>query len=135
MVPKKVQKFVKLRFALAINKLQVAKILIKEKQYRDAVSRSYYAMFYAAKAVILLKNYKKRDPSTHKGVRILFSKYFIKTKLIENTFSKMLRAVEEARFDADYGEKVKIYKKNAKEALDLAKKFVEKMHKVSKTLL
>lgn len=131
MVPKEVQKFVELRFKLAKDKIETAHLLCKEGKYRDAVSRAYYAMFYAAKAVILLKNYKYRDPKTHKGVKTLLSKYFIQTKEIEQTFGKMFSTVERARTDADYKETVKITKEDARKAVELTEKFVKKMNEVA----
>ena len=126
MVPKKVQEFVKLRFVLAKDKLHSAELLFKEGQYRDAVSRAYYSMFYAAKAVILLKHYKESDPKTHQGVKVLFNKYFVQTEILGKNFSKMFQIVEEARNDADYKEKADIRKEDAQEITDLAANFSRK---------
>lgn len=126
------QKFIKLRFALARDKIKSACILFKQEQYRDAVSRAYYAMYYAAKALLLTKDV---DPKTHKGVGVLLSKYFVKTKVIDQTFNKMFSTAERARTDADYKEEVKITKEDAQKAIDLAEKFVKKMQEVTKQYL
>lgn len=125
----------KLRLALAKDKLHSARLLLKEGQYRDAISRAYYAMFYAARAVILLKHYRERDPKSHQGVKTLFNKYFIKTEIVEKSFSKMFQIAEEARQDADYKEKARIEKKDAQEIVDMAEQFVKKMGAVAKEYL
>ena len=36
--------------------LNSSKILLDERDYESSVSRAYYAMFYAAEAVLLTKN-------------------------------------------------------------------------------
>lgn len=52
-------------FELAKEKLEAAKYLLKGKFYRDSASRAYYAMFHAAKSVLLLKGL---EPKTHRGL-------------------------------------------------------------------
>jgi len=49
----------------AHEKLKAAKVLFERKFYSDAVSRAYYAMFYAARALLSEKNIY---PKTHRGV-------------------------------------------------------------------
>lgn len=58
-------------------KLHAAKYLLKGKYYNDAVSRAYYSMFYAAKALLSTRDIY---PKGHKGV-------VIKTDSGENTVS------------------------------------------------
>ena len=45
--------------------LRSAEILLKEGDYESSVSRTYYAMFYCAQAMLLTKNLSF---SSHKGV-------------------------------------------------------------------
>ena len=40
--------YVKLRLKLARGKLRVARLLHKNEEYRDAISRTYYSIYYAA---------------------------------------------------------------------------------------
>jgi uncharacterized protein (UPF0332 family) len=56
--------------------IKSAEKLIKEKDYESAVSRTYYAMFYATEAILLTKGLSF---SSHKGVISAFGKYFVKT--------------------------------------------------------
>ena len=46
-------------------KLEVAKILFENQAYGDAVSRAYYGMYNAARALLFVKDSK---PKTHAGV-------------------------------------------------------------------
>src|SRR3989338_4439790 len=66
------KEYVKLRMRLARDKIRVAKILFKNSEYRDVISRAYYAIYYAAKAFLLSHG---EDPSSHKGVDILFHRF------------------------------------------------------------
>ena len=42
------------RLAMADEKLNSAKILLEYKSYKDSISRSYYAMFTAVRAILAL---------------------------------------------------------------------------------
>ena len=47
---------VKLQLEKAAERLEAANYLLKGRYYEDAVSRAYYSMYYAAKAILTLKN-------------------------------------------------------------------------------
>ena len=68
------------RLTDAKEKLASAKILLKEKHFKDSLSRSYYAMFSAVRALLALK---ELDSSKHSGVISLFNQYFVKTNLVD----------------------------------------------------
>src|SRR3989338_4993632 len=91
-------KFVRRRLKLAQERFQVAKLLVRHRNYRDAISRAYYTMFYAAKAFLLTKG---KDPSSHKGVKILFHQFCTTEKNLEPALARMLSAVQEERLEAD----------------------------------
>ncbi|MFN8256247.1 MAG: HEPN domain-containing protein [Bacteroidales bacterium] len=56
--------------------LRDAMVLLENKGYSSSVSRSYYAMFHSAQAMLLSENVVAH---THKGVMLNFSQAFIKT--------------------------------------------------------
>jgi len=88
--------------------------------YDDAVSRAYYAMFYATSALLWTKGL---GSSKHHGVIAMFNQYFVKEGLIEKEYSKMLTKGYKLREMADY----KMYKttnQDADEALKKAEEFV-----------
>ena len=54
--------------------LKSAEILLKEEDYESSVSRTYYAMFYSAQAMLLTKGLSF---SSHKGVISAFGEHFV----------------------------------------------------------
>lgn len=125
----KIKEYIKLRLKLAQDKIRVAEILLVNGEYRDAVSRAYYAIYYAAKAFLLFRG---EDPSSHKGVNILFHK-FCKT-LGEPSIdtAKTLSIMQKARLEADYREKVIITKDNTEAAIEMAKTFLKEIKNLLK---
>ncbi|OQX53440.1 MAG: hypothetical protein B5M48_03415 [Candidatus Omnitrophica bacterium 4484_213] len=59
-------------------KLLSAEILFKNKQFKDSVSRSYYAIFSVARALLATKGL---DSSKHSGVISLFINILPKRRL------------------------------------------------------
>ncbi len=79
--------------------LEVAEKLMKDGYPSDAASKIYYAMFYAAQA--LLKS-EGIDVVKHSAVESSFGYYFAKTGRIDQTFHKMLIDARKIRETADY---------------------------------
>ena len=67
----------------AHEKLEAAKNLFENEFYNDSVSIAYYAMFFAAKALLFEKNI---HPKTHRGLISQFGLEFVK----KNEFKKEL---------------------------------------------
>ena len=101
------QEFVKLRLTLAKEKIKAAQTLVDSGSYRDAVSRAYYAIYYAAKAFLFFHG---KDPHTHKGVSILFHEFCKKHKYPDASFARMISRTHEARLEAEYKETAHITK-------------------------
>ena len=72
----------------AEEKLNAAKHLLEGEFYRDSVSRSYYSMFFAAKALLALREIY---PQTHKGVVTQFGLQFVKNGFIRELHGRSLR--------------------------------------------
>jgi uncharacterized protein len=66
-----------------------------------AVNRFYYAAFYAARALLALRDL---DSSRHSGVISLFQKHFVKPGLIATDKAKALPRAFEKRQKIDYGD-------------------------------
>lgn len=80
-----------------------AKAMLTLNRYKATVSRSYYAMFHAAKAALLSINV---ETHTHQGVNMQFGKHFIKTGIFDKqlirTFSKMLDTRQKADYEIGF---------------------------------
>ncbi len=101
-----------------------AHLLFENESYAGAVSRAYYSMFYAAKAILLSKQI---EVSKHSGVISNFGHHFVKPGLIDGRYSKMLTEAFKYRQIADYEVSVEISKEEAALHVENAEKFLEEM--------
>lgn len=113
-------------------KLESADILLKNGMYKDPVSRSYYAMFSAARALLATKGL---DSSKHSGIIPLFNQYFVKSHVAGKTMGKLLAEAREARETGDYHDFVTISKEEAQEQLETAKVFIQEIEHILKKIL
>ncbi len=104
--------------------LKSAETLLKEGDYESSVSRTYYAMFYSAEALLLTK---KLSFSSHKGVISAFGEHFIKTGILPKDMGKDLNSAFEKRQLGDYEYTFVISKEEAADILKKGKNFVEKV--------
>lgn len=105
--------------------LRSAKLLIRIGDYRSSVSKSYYAMFYVARALLRDIGVKTK---THSGLRQQFGLHFVKNGRIETRFAKMLDTTEDLRAFAEYADDPEaVGREDAEEILASAEDFVERM--------
>jgi uncharacterized protein (UPF0332 family) len=102
--------------------LKSAEILLEEGDYESSVSRTYYAMFYSAQAMLLTKNLSL---SSHKGVISAFGEQFVKTGIFPKEMGRELNKAFEKRQIGDYEYTFVISKMEAEEILESGKKLVE----------
>lgn len=83
----------------ALEKLQVARELSDAGHYDDAISRAYYGMFYAAKAMLLSIGVITKS---HAGTNSEVGKHFVKTGRLGVEYQAMLSRAGRARQRSDY---------------------------------
>ena len=59
--------------------------------YSSVISHSYYAIFYAAKAVLLTKNIKTSSPEIHKNTYEEFKRRFVDSGFLDKKFLGIYR--------------------------------------------
>ncbi|MCL4477504.1 MAG: HEPN domain-containing protein [Deltaproteobacteria bacterium] len=108
--------------------LDAANHLLKAGHPDFASSRSYYAMFYTAEAILLTKDLSF---SKHKAVISAFGKEFVKTGLISSTLHRSISDAFDIRQTGDYGpigsvseEKAATLIKQTEEFIDTVKKYL-----------
>lgn len=101
--------------------LEAAKVNIREGYHAVAVTRAYYAIFYAATALLLSKGIWR---SKHSGVMATFRQHFIKPGLIEVEYSDIYGNAFDTRLDSDYDMTATMDKDIAKDTLTDARRFV-----------
>lgn len=90
------------------------------------INRSYYAMFYAALALLATTS---DHSSKHSGVMSLFDRKFIKTGILPKEMSQFLHTAFDMRQTADYDDKVEISEAAAEQILEFAVTFVASIEK------
>jgi len=104
--------------------LRSAELLLEAGDYESSVSRTYYAMFYSAQAMLLTKNLSF---SSHKGVISAFGEQFVKTGIFPREMGRELNKAFEKRQIGDYEYTFVISKVEAKEIFENGKKFIERI--------
>ncbi len=104
--------------------LRASESNIREEFYAVAVSRAYYAMFYAAMAALAHFNISR---SKHSGIIAAFGEYLVKTGEIEPEFGRMLPGAYDARQEADYSALVTLDRSIAEFHLEQARQFVDRV--------
>ena len=104
--------------------LESAASNIENDFYATAINRAYYAIFYAASGLLLVKDISR---SKHSGVIAAFRQYFVKPGLIDPEYSDIYGDVMDARIVGDYDMTFEAEPVTAKEKLEDARRFVERV--------
>ncbi len=110
----------KYRLDSARERLNSAKLLMEAGQYRDSISRSYYAIFTAVRAVLAKDSV---DFSKHTGVISYFQREYVKTGIFDKKFSNYLQAAFQIRNNCDYDDFFIASKDDAAEQYERAEEF------------
>ena len=76
------------RLAKAKEHLKSAEYLFQKDCFMDSISRSYYAIFAAARSMLA---FKEMDSSKHAGVISLFNQHLVKTGILSINCSKIIQ--------------------------------------------
>jgi len=110
--------------------LRSAKLLLEYDELEDAVSRAYYAMFHAAKAILFNKGIQAK---THKGIISLFGEHIVKKGTLNEKHADMLRRAFDLRQKSDYELYAELDKKLVKTTIKNAEEFIAKIKETLKT--
>jgi uncharacterized protein (UPF0332 family) len=92
--------------------------------YSAAVNRAYYAIFYAANAVLSTQGLAR---SKHSGIISAFRERFVKTGLVEAEYRRIYGRVMDDRHLGDYEVKRTITADRARRDLDDTQRFVNRV--------
>ena len=101
--------------------LKSSRMLIFDGDYESSVSRSYYAMFFCAEALLLAKGLSF---SSHKAVISAFGEQFVKTGIFPGEMGRDLSRAFEQRQISDYEYRFVIPREAAEAGLERAESFV-----------
>ena len=87
------------RIQEAKESLKVAEHCLREWWYKDSINRSYYAAFYAIKAVLALGTI---DFKRHKDVVAYFNKEYVARNVFPRELGRRLGMLKQLREKSDY---------------------------------
>ncbi len=102
--------------------LEAASLLVDQGYFDFAASRTYYAMYYTAEALLLVRGLSF---SSHAAVIANFGKEYSKTGEMDRKFHKYLIAVQDLRSQGDYSYHPGVSQTKAREAISWAAEFIE----------
>ena len=105
-----------LRMKKAEEALADAKMLVGLERYSLAANRSYYAVFYAMRAVLALDGVDRRH---HSGVIAEFRRKYIKSGIFEKKLSEIIRDLFDLRADSDYDDFLSYQKRKSMNRLKM----------------
>jgi uncharacterized protein (UPF0332 family) len=80
--------------------IRAARLLLENDETDFAAGRAYYAMFYAAEALLCEEGRRSRS---HSGVHSLFGEQFAKSGRLDPKFHRWLLDAFDQRLQGDYG--------------------------------
>jgi uncharacterized protein (UPF0332 family) len=101
--------------------LEAARLLAEGGFGPQAVSRAYYAAFYAAQAALSTLGETR---SKHAGVLAAFGRRLVREGGLDEASGRLIRLLFERRNDADYRE-LAVSPEQAREAIDDAERFIK----------
>lgn len=104
--------------------LDSAQLLLEHGDPESAVSRAYYAMFFAAEAALLTRQLAF---SSHKGVIAAFGEHFVKPGTFPAAMGRDLARAHDKRVVGDYDARPSITPEVASELVHAGRAFVARI--------
>lgn len=117
---------VQYRLNSAKERLHSADVLFNDGSYKDSISRSYYAMFTAVRALLAMEG---QDFSKHSGVISYFQREYIKTGRLDKKYSRYISKAFQIRNNTDYADFFIASQSDAREQLNRAYEFYDTIEK------
>ena len=107
---------------MARERLNSSKVLLDAGSYKDSISRSYYAMFTAIRALLAMDG---QDFSKHAGVISFFQKEYVKSGNFDKKYSKYISQAFQIRNNSDYADFFLVSLQDTKEQYERAVEFLD----------
>jgi uncharacterized protein (UPF0332 family) len=110
-------------FDKADRAIHAAEALLKRGDPDFAAGRAYYAMFYAAEALLIEKGLRFRK---HGSVHAAFGEHFAKGDVLDSKYHRWLLNAYDQRILGDYGVEASLTPEDVKVMIQQAQEFVGK---------
>lgn len=114
------------RLSQAEDSIKVAQMSLDNNLYKDSINRSYYATFYAIKAVLALEEV---DFKRHKDAVAYFNKKYVVTDIFSKELGRKVGMLKQLREKSDYDDFYIAGKEEAKIQIDTAFQMIEEVKK------
>ena len=103
-----------------------AQLCMENHLFKDAINRSYYAAFYAVKAVLALAD---TDFKRHKDVVAYFNKEYVAAGIFPREIGRLLARLQKKRETSDYDDFYIASKEESERQIAVAGEFIELVEK------
>lgn len=121
----------KYRIEQARESLRASQIMLENNMIKDAINRSYYAVFYAMKAVLAIE---EKDFKRHKDVVAYFNKMYVSTDKFSRELGRMIAKLQQLREKSDYDDFFIASKEKAEQQVVSAQKVITEVDRFLKKL-
>jgi len=104
--------------------LESSKTLFEKSDLKGSLNRSYYAIFYAARALLALRQLETRK---HSGLVATFIKEYVASGIFAREFSNIIKNAQKIRTEVDYEDFYIVSRDTAKGQIENAEKFVKEI--------
>ncbi|MCX6578667.1 MAG: HEPN domain-containing protein [Candidatus Aminicenantes bacterium] len=125
-MPHNLEDLCKYRFEQAQAALESSRTLFNENDLRGSLNRSYYAIFYAARSLLALKQLETRK---HSGLVATFIKEYIAGGIFDRELSSIIKNAQRIRVESDYEDFYILSRETTREQVDNAEKFIKEIKK------
>ena len=115
------QELLKYRFDRAVETLEVAKERYASGKFRDSNNRSYYAAFYAIKAIYTIRGV---DFKKHKTLLANFNKEYVATEIFPREIGRKISTLALIREQSDYNDFYMASKQESQQQVEIAEELI-----------
>jgi uncharacterized protein (UPF0332 family) len=116
----------KYRMEQARESLNASKLMMENDMIKDAINRSYYAAFYALKAVLAIEG---KDFKRHKDVVAYFNQMYVAKGIFSRELGRMIAKLQQLREKSDYDDFFIVSIEKAEQQVASAEKVITEAEK------
>ena len=121
----------KYRIEQARESLDAARMMLQNNIIKDAINRSYYAVFYALKAVLAIEG---KDFKRHRDVVAYFNQMYVAAGKFPREFGRLIAKLQQLREKSDYDDFFVASVEKARQQTDSAEKVIAEVEQYLRNL-
>ncbi len=122
----------KYRMEQARESLCASKMMLENDMIKDAINRSYYAAFYALKAVLAIEG---KDFKRHKDVVAYFNKTYVANDKFPRELGRMIAKLQQLREKSEYDDFFIVSIEKAEQQVTSAENVIMEMERYLESIM